>query len=150
MDVSGELHVRDRTLVLTEHDAGWTPDPVWTIWRRKLSLFPYWTSNPGLSRHKPRYSFSHSKKVPAVYFSFRTCSLALIEKWRGRRDWQRRWGKSRTFWSVGLNCRNDFEDAGVNTNSVKTDIKTSGVEWIHLAQYNDARSMELVPEHYAK
>jgi hypothetical protein len=51
---------------------------------------------------------------------------------------------------VGLNCRNDFEDAGANRKSVKTDIKTSGVEWIHLAQYNVARSMELVTDHYAK
>jgi hypothetical protein len=32
---------QDRTSILTEYDAGWAPEPVWTPWRREKSLSLY-------------------------------------------------------------------------------------------------------------
>jgi hypothetical protein len=44
MEVSGQLHApvalppRKEPLVPIEYEVGWSPEPVWTIWRRENSL----------------------------------------------------------------------------------------------------------------
>ena len=44
----------ERTLVPTEQEAGWTPELVWSFWRREKIPCPYPDSNPGPSI--PQYS----------------------------------------------------------------------------------------------
>jgi hypothetical protein len=36
----------ERTLIPTEKEAGWAPEPVWMFGKREKNLSPYWDSNP--------------------------------------------------------------------------------------------------------
>jgi hypothetical protein len=50
MEVNGQLHKAFQNLVGQE--AGWDPEPSWTLWRGK-HFCPLWESNPQFPAHTP-------------------------------------------------------------------------------------------------
>jgi hypothetical protein len=59
MDLSGQLHAPaalstgNQPPVSTAQEAGWVPEPVWTLWRREKSFAPAWESKPDSSAVQP-------------------------------------------------------------------------------------------------
>ena len=71
MELSGKLHThsvlpppRRGTPIPTEKEAGWTPEPMWTVWSREKSLVPTGIPTPDLlARRLP-----HTAKVGGRMF----------------------------------------------------------------------------------
>jgi len=73
MEMSGQLHVLAALLpVPIEQEAEWSPEPVWTPWRRENNSWSSRKSNPSRSAYT---LFTVLIDLPRIR-KFRSCSLS--------------------------------------------------------------------------
>jgi hypothetical protein len=78
MELRGQLHApRGESPVPTGYEAGWAPEPFWTLWR-SADCYPYRVSNPGRPAHTPSLYRLHNYLLIVNYLSYIYALLLLL------------------------------------------------------------------------